>query len=216
MKKKLFSIFVLTMLLLSISGVALAAEGSHTFEAESGTFDPEDQVERGAVVEGEDNEFISGFQNITASYTVPAELEAGEYKLSLRYISGVNPEAAHLKVTVGDASKEIKWEPTGEGDWDWANAKVLDAGTWDVNPGDVITLHTEGTDPYIQIDTLTLTSSAAGEQPVEDEGDENNEEAGSVDNPETGDTGVAMYIVLSGLALVAFTGLFFYRKKATN
>lgn len=201
----------------------------YTIEAETGAFDSEEQVGMGIV--NEDNQYITNLEKVTATYTIPAELKKGKYNMTIRYVSETTEK--HLKVTVEDISKQIKWYYTGQ--WDWSAAKFLDVGTWDLNPGDVISIKGVESDAYIQVDSITLTSTTdiVGEEPGNETGDEPGDEpddkAGdksenegtdlkdesdnSVENPKTGDTAISGFVSLAGLALAGCAGLFFYRKR---
>nr|WP_144923613.1 LPXTG cell wall anchor domain-containing protein [Paenibacillus bovis] len=155
----------------------------YTIEAETGAFDSEEQVGMGIV--NEDNQYITNLEKVTATYTIPAELKKGKYNMTIRYVSEITEK--HLKVTVEDISKQIKWYYTGQ--WDWSAAKFLDVGTWDLNPGDVISIKGVESDAYIQVDSITLTSTTdiVGEEPGNETGDEPGEEPGGEPGGETGE-----------------------------
>ncbi|MFC5464130.1 LPXTG cell wall anchor domain-containing protein [Lederbergia graminis] len=155
----------------------------YTIEAETGAFDSEEQVGMGIV--NEDNQYITNLEKVTASYTIPAELKKAKYNMTIRYVSETTEK--HLKVTVEDISKQIKWYYTGQ--WDWSAAKFLEVGTWDLNPGDVISIKGVESDAYIQVDSITLTSTTdiVGEEPGNETGDEPGEEPGDEPGEEPGE-----------------------------
>lgn len=129
-----------------------AAADKVKVEAESGSFTPADKKESGESDLG--NSWVSGFQNIVASYTMADDFEAGNYKVSALYVSAVEKEGS-LYVKAGDTTISASWAKTGE--WDWSEANVLQIGTLALEAGDTFQVWAEGTSPYIQIDYFLLT-----------------------------------------------------------
>lgn len=171
--KRLACWITVLLLALSVTGLgafrAEAAGAAVQIEAESGTFMPADKKEGGQSNQG--NTWVSGFQNMVASYTV-SDIEAGNYKLSAYYVSSVD-RSGTLKVKVGDTTVSAVWARTGE--WDWSEAATMVIGNLTLEPGDTIQVWTEGASPYIQIDYFTLTPT-----------DEQPSEGGTVTEPDLG------------------------------
>ena len=122
-------------------------------EAESGVFTPADKKEMGT--SGQGNTWISGFQNMTASYKLGADFVAGEYRLNALYVTPVDD--CKLAITVNGVTKAVSIAPSDNADaWDWNKAKYRTLTTLNLKPGDTIEIKATGTKPWIQIDYFQL------------------------------------------------------------
>ncbi len=125
----------------------------YKIEAESGTFDPADKKQSGTNSQGDD--WISGYDGMTATYTVPEGVAKGQYVISARYVSAVD-QTAELQIVCGEEQKiSASWARTGE--WDWNQAAMLKAGVLELKAGDTFQVKAIGDSPYIQIDYFLLT-----------------------------------------------------------
>ena len=122
-------------------------------EAESGVFTPADKKEMGT--SGQGNTWISGFQNMTASYKLGADFVAGEYRLNALYVTPVDD--CKLAITVNGVTKAVSIAPSDNADaWDWNKAKYRTLTILNLKPGDTIEIKATGTKPWIQIDYFQL------------------------------------------------------------
>ncbi len=122
-------------------------------EAESGVFTPADKKEMGT--SGQGNTWISGFQNMTASYKLGADFIAGEYRLNALYVTPVDD--CKLAITVNGVTKAVSIAPSDNADaWDWNKAKYRTLTILNLKPGDTIEIKATGTKPWIQIDYFQL------------------------------------------------------------
>ncbi len=165
-------------------------------EAESGSFDPASGKESGTSDAGQS--WISGFQNMTASYAIPDSVKPGLYRLYMGYITPASD--CSIAVGFGGGERSIKVKPSENADaWNWGNAKLGALMDLNVKPGDTFTIRTTGTTPWVQIDYFLLIPLGEDGEPL----------PGSVPDdlyiPATGDT-VPVY-ALGAVLLLSAVGL---------
>lgn len=168
-------------------------------EAESGSFDPASGKESGTSDAGQS--WISGFQNMTASYTIPDSVKPGLYRLYMGYVTPTSD--CSISVGFGGGERSIKVTPSDNADaWNWENAKLGTLMDLYIKPGDTFTIRTTGSTPWVQIDYFLLIPLGEDGKPL----------PGSVPDglyiPVTGDTvpvcalGAVLLLSAVGLAVV--------------
>ncbi len=165
-------------------------------QAEDGSFAPESGKESGTTEAGQT--WISGFQNMTASYMVPDSVKPGLYRLYLGYVTPTSD--CSIAVGFGGGERTVKLTPSENADaWNWNSAKLGTLVDLYVKPGDTFTIRTTGSTPWVQIDYFLLVPLGENGEPL----------PGSLPDdlysPATGDE--APLFVLGGVMLLSAAGV---------
>ncbi|OIJ14893.1 hypothetical protein BKP35_05525 [Anaerobacillus arseniciselenatis] len=203
MKKKLLSVLLCMLLVVSFASVGFA---------DSTTYEAEDANLVGATWANENEDgvgFVGGYDNPSSDwveFTVTVS-ETGTYEVELSYATPM--DNASVAVHVNGGSATVVPTPS-TGDWADGGFQTITFDL-DLEEGENSVVFKQNTE-YVQLDYIKVFGN--GETAVDEEASEENE--GAAVNPETGDAGVAIYYVIAALALVGFGTLVITKKKVAN
>lgn len=201
MNKKFLSVLLSMLLVMSFASASFAS--STTYQAEDANLVGASWSKSN----GNGTDFVGGFDNPDSDWVefTVSVAEAGTYEVELSYATAM--DNASVAIHVNDGSANVVATPS-TGDWAEGGFQTL---TFDLGleEGENSVVFKRNTD-YVQLDYIKVFGS--GDDVAA--GDEASEEV--AENPETGDTGIVIYLAIAALALVGFGTLVITRKKAIN
>lgn len=201
MKKKIISSITAMFLMLSFTTVVLA---DTVYEAEDANLIGASNTEESELASG--GKFVLGFDdpaNDAIEFTVNVE-EEGSYDVEVAYATLTDGATGIFTVNGNDI--EIDFPSTGG--WGEDGFEIV-TSSFDLKAGENTVKVVRGNE-YIQLDYIKVL-------------DDNNDGASTdaktndeVENPKTGDTGVAPFIALASVALVGGGALIVSKKRSLN